>query len=108
MFPVALVAAIVSFEIGQRVFAGKHLQVTLGHPGVLRAMVFGALAVSLIAIIGVGLGGLIRHTAAATTALVLVIVGGVTLGQLLPAGLRQYLPGTALQAAVTVHHSAGS
>jgi ABC-2 type transport system permease protein len=107
VFPVALLAAGVSFEIGQRVFAGKHLQVTLGHPGVLQAVVFGALAVSLISIIGVGLGGLIRHTAAATTALVLVIVGGVTLGQLLPAGLRQYVPGTALQAAVTVNRSAG-
>jgi ABC-2 type transport system permease protein len=107
VFPVALLAGVVSFEVGQRVFAGRHLQVTLGHPGVLRAVVFGALAVSLIAIIGVGLGGLIRHTAAATTALVLVIVGGVTIGQLLPAGLRQYVPGTALQAAVTVNHSAG-
>ena len=59
------------------------------------------------ATIGVGLGGLIRHTAEATTALVLVIVGDVTLGQFLPAGLRPYLPGTALQAAVTVNHSAG-
>src|SRR3984957_14571401 len=107
VFPVALLTAVVSFEVGQRIFAGKHLQVTLGHPGVLQAVVFGALAVSLIAIIGVGLGGLIRHTAAATTALVLVIVGGVTLGQLLPAGLRQYVPGTALQAAVTINHSAG-
>ena len=107
VFPVALLAALVSFEVGQRVFAGKHLQVTLGHPGVFQAVVFGAVAVSLIAIIGVGLGGLIRHTAAATTALVLVIVGGVTLGQLLPAGLRQYVPGTALEAAVTVNHSAG-
>ena len=107
VFPVALLAAMVSFEVGQRIFAGKHLEVTLGHPGVLQAVVFGALAVSLIAVIGVGLGGLIRHTAAATTALVLVIVGGVTLGQLLPAGLRQYVPGTALQAAVTVNHSAG-
>ncbi len=107
VFPVALLAAVVSFEVGQRVFAGKHLQVTLGHPGVFQAVVFGAVAVSLIAIIGVGLGGLIRHTAAATTALVLVIVGGVTLGQLLPAGLRQYVPGTALEAAVTVNHSAG-
>jgi hypothetical protein len=38
---------------------------------------------------------------------VLVIVGGVTLGQLLPAGLRQYVPGTALEAAITVNHSAG-
>jgi len=107
VFPVALFAAFVSFEAGQRVFVGKDLQVTLGNPGVLRAVVFGALAVSLISIFAVGLGGLIRHTAAATTALVLVIVGGVTLGQLLPVGLRQYVPGTALQAAVTVHHSAG-
>jgi len=106
-FPVALLAVFVSFEVGQRVFAGKHLQASFGHPGVLRAMVFAALAVSLIAIIGVGLGGLIRHTAAATTALVMIIVGGVTLGQFLPAGLRQYLPGTALEAAVTVHWSAG-
>ena len=106
-FPVALLAVVVSFEVGQRVFAGKHLQASFGHPGVLRAMVFAALAVSLIAIIGVGLGGLIRHTAAATTALVMIIVGGVTLGQFLPAGLRQYLPGTALEAAVTVHWSAG-
>jgi ABC-2 type transport system permease protein len=107
VFPVALLAAVISFEIGQRVFTAKHLQVSFGHPGVLRAVIFGAVAVSLIAAIGVGLGGLIRHTAAATTALVLVIVGGVTLGQLLPAGLRQYVPGTALQAAVTVNHSAG-
>jgi hypothetical protein len=107
VFPVALLAAVVSFEVGQRVFAGKHLQVGLGHPGVFRAVVFGALAVSLIAVLGVGLGGLIRHTAAATTTLVLVIVGGVTLGQLLPAGLRQYVPGTALEAAVTVNRSAG-
>jgi hypothetical protein len=107
VFPVALLAVVVSFEAGQRIFAGKHLQVTFGHPGVLQAMVFAALAVSLVAIIGVGLGGLIRHTAAATTTLVLVIVGGVTIGQFLPAGLRQYLPGTALEAAVTVHRSAG-
>ena len=31
----------------------------------------------------------------------------VTIGQLLPAGLSQYVPGTALQAAVTVNPSAG-
>ena len=107
VFPVALLTTVVSFEVGQRVFTAKHLNVSFAHSGVLQAVVFGALAVSLIAVIGVGLGGLIRHTAAATTALVLVIVGGVMLGQLLPAGLRQYVPGTALQAAVTVNPSAG-
>ena len=106
-FPVALASNFVAFEIGQRIFAAKHLQVALGHPGVLRAVFCGALAVSLIAVIGVGLGGVIRHTAGATTAMAVVIVGGVTFGQLLPASMRGYLPGTAIQAAVTVHRSAG-
>ena len=106
VFPVALLITVVSFEVGQRIFAGKHLEVSFAHPGVLQAVVLCP---------GgephrrhrCGIGGLIRHTAAATTTLVLVIVGGVTLGQLLPAGLRQYVPGTALEAAVTVNHSAG-
>jgi hypothetical protein len=107
VFPVALVSNLIAFEIGQKIFASKHLQVALGHPGVLGAIVFGALAVSLLAVVGVGLGGIIRHTAGTTAALAVVIVGGVTFGQLLPAGLRGYLPGTALQAAVTAHRSAG-
>jgi ABC-type transport system involved in multi-copper enzyme maturation permease subunit len=107
VFPIALLVDIAGFALGQRIFTGDHLQVALSHPGVPRAIVFGAVAASLVAVIGVGLGGLIRHTAAATTTLTLIIVGDVILGQLLPAGLREYLPGTAIQAAITVHRSAG-
>ena len=62
---------------------------------------------SLTAIIGVGLGGVIRHTAGAVTTLALIIIGGLTVGQFLPARWRQYMPGIATQAAVTVHRSAG-
>ena len=58
-------------------------------------------------VIGVGLGGVIRHTAGAATTLALIIIGGLTVGQFLPAGWRQYMPGIATQAAVTVHRSAG-
>ena len=107
VLPIGLLCDIAGFALGQQIFASKHLQIALNHPGVPRAIVFGAVAASLVAIIGVGLAGLIRHTAGATTTLTLIIVGGVTLGQLLPAGLRQYLPGTAIQAAITVHHSSG-
>jgi ABC-2 type transport system permease protein len=106
-FPVSLLAAVISFAVGQQVFTGKHLQASFGHPDVDRAVIFAAVAVSLVAVMGVGIGGLIRHTAGATSALVMVIVGGAVLGQLLPAGLRQYVPGTALEAAVTVHRSPG-
>ena len=107
VLPIALLCDIGGFALGQRIFASKNLQVALSHPGVPRAILFGAVAASLVAIIGVGLGGVIRHTAGATTTLTLIIVGGVTLGQLLPADLRQYLPGTVIQAAITVHRSAG-
>ena len=64
VFPVALLTSMVSFEVGQRIFTGKHLAVSFAHPGVLQAVVFCALAVTLVAVMGVGLGGLIRHTAA--------------------------------------------
>jgi len=108
VFPVALVCNVAGFGFGQQILAGKHLQVALSHPGVLQAIMFGAVAVSLVAIIGVGLGGVIRHTAGSTTALALMIIGSVTLGELLlPAAFRQYLPGNAIQATVTVHRSAG-
>ena len=106
-FPVTLLCNVAGFELGQRIFAGRHAAVTIGHPGVLKAMFFGAVAVSLVAVIGVGIGGLIRHTAAAATILSLIIIGGLTVGQFLPAGWRQYMPGIATQAAVTVHRSAG-
>jgi ABC-2 type transport system permease protein len=107
VFPVALLCDVVSFELGQQIFTSKHIQVALTHPGVPRAILFGALAASLVAIIGVGLGGLIRHTAGATTALTLIIIASPWLGQLLPASVGQYLPGTAVQAAVTGHRASG-
>jgi ABC-2 type transport system permease protein len=106
-FPVALVCNLAGFEIGQRILAGKHLQVSLGHPGVFEAITLGAVAVSLITVIGVGLGGAVRRTAGATTVLSLVLIGGAMFGQFLPAGFRQYLPESAIQAVVTVHRSAG-
>ena len=106
-FPVALVSNLLSFEVGQRIIATKHAQVSIGHPGVVQALVLGAVAVSLVTVVGVGLGGIIRHTAGATTALSLVLIGGAMFSDLLPAGFRQYLPETAAQAVVTVHRTSG-
>jgi hypothetical protein len=107
VFPLALACDLVSFELGQRILAGKHIQVAIDHPGTLQALVFGAVAVSLVTVVGVGLSGVIRHTAGAVTTLAMLILGGAILGQMLPAGLRQYVPGIAVQAAVTVHRSVG-
>jgi hypothetical protein len=57
VFPIALLCDVAGFELGKRIFAGQHIQVALSHLGVARAIIFGAVAASLVAIIGVGLGG---------------------------------------------------
>jgi ABC-2 type transport system permease protein len=54
VFPLALVCDVVSFELGQRILAGKHVQVALSHPGTLQALIFGAVAASLVTIVGSG------------------------------------------------------
>jgi ABC-2 type transport system permease protein len=106
-FPVALVSNVVAFVIAQQIFATKHVAANFSQPGVVRAIVFGALAVSLVSVIGLSLGGLVKRTAGATTLLSLIVVGGSIFGGLLPVGISQYLPSSAIQAMVTVNHSAG-
>jgi ABC-2 type transport system permease protein len=105
--PVALATNLASFLIGSRILAAKHISMSLSQPGVTKAIVFGALAVSAVTLIGLGLGGIIRRTAGATTALLLAIMGSQIFGLALPAGARQYLPGSALQAVTAVQHAAG-
>jgi ABC-2 type transport system permease protein len=107
VFPVALASNLVAFLVGSQILASKHAGASLGQPGVIRAIIFGALAVSLVAVVGLGLGGIIRRTAGATTALSLGIIGTQIFGLALPAGFRQYLPGSAIQALLTVNHSSG-
>ncbi len=106
-FPVALVSNLLAFLVGQQILSSQHLGVSISSPGVLTAIVFGALAVSVIAVFGVGLGAIIKRTAGATTALSLLIIGSQLFGLALPAAVRQYLPGSALQAVVSVHHMSG-
>jgi ABC-2 type transport system permease protein len=107
-FPVALASNVVAFLIAQQIFAGKNVQVSFSQPGVVRAVVFGAIAVSLITVLGVGFGGIIKRTAGATTALSLIIIGGGIFGSLLPSSIAQFLPSAALQSMVTVNHAAAS
>ncbi len=53
-----------SFLASQAVLSGRHAGVPLTHPGVFRALVASALLAPVCALIGLGLGVLLRHTAA--------------------------------------------
>ena len=63
-----LVASFASFFIGQAILSSKHLNVTLGDPNVLRAVIGGALFLAICGMLAFGLGTLLRHTAGAITA----------------------------------------
>ena len=63
-----LVASFVSFFIGQAILSSKHLDVSLGDPNVLRAVIGGGLFLAVCGMLAFGLGTLLRHTAGAITA----------------------------------------
>ena len=63
-----LVASFASFFIGQAILSSKNLDVTLGDPNVLRAVIGGGLFLAVCGMLAFGLGTLLRHTAGAITA----------------------------------------
>jgi hypothetical protein len=67
---VGLVASFSAFGIGQAIFSAKGIGASLSDPGVLRAVIGGALYLAAVGVLGLGLGTILRRTAGAITALV--------------------------------------
>jgi ABC-type transport system involved in multi-copper enzyme maturation permease subunit len=66
-FGVGLIACAGSFAVGMTFFAAHQTAVSLGDPGVLRAVTGGALYLATSGLLGYALGVLLRHTAGAIT-----------------------------------------
>jgi hypothetical protein len=66
-------AAFAAFAVGQAALQAPAPHATLGQPGVLRAVLLAGAYPALIALIGLGLGAIVRHTAGAICALVGVL-----------------------------------
>ncbi len=60
-----LALSFLSFFVGQAVLSGAAPTATLNDPGVLRALVESAAFLGLLALFGVGIGAIIRHSAGA-------------------------------------------
>jgi ABC-2 type transport system permease protein len=67
---VGLVACFAAFTVGQAIFSTKHAEAALGDTGVLRAVIGGAVYLSLLGAIAIGLGAILRRTAGAIATLV--------------------------------------
>lgn len=105
---VSLVSCLTVFFIGQHILASKQAGVSLTDPGVLRAVLGAVFYLVVIGVIGVGVGAILRHTAAAVAVLfaVLLVVPGLV--SLLPFpwndNITKYLPGAAGTAMAAVVH----
>ncbi|MGO4457125.1 ABC transporter permease [Streptomyces sp. M-16] len=63
-----------AFLVSQAVLDGRHAGVSLTHPGVARAMAASALLAPACALVGLGLGALIRHTPGSLVATLFTLV----------------------------------
>jgi ABC-2 type transport system permease protein len=93
---VCLPATLAAFLVGQSILEAERLDTALGHPGVARAVLGSALYLAVIGLLGLGLGALLRSTAAAVATLLGLLFGPQLLAGLLPSAwsdrIYPYLP----------------
>src|SRR5262249_42855179 len=90
---------------GQWILARQHLSVPLSQPGVARAVIGSALYLAVAALLGLGLGALLRSTAGAIAALFGLLFAVQLAAGFLPGSwaddVGKYTPATAGQAVAT-------
>jgi ABC-type transport system involved in multi-copper enzyme maturation permease subunit len=104
---VTVPSVIVAFLVGQSIFKAKDLQTSLAEPGVLRAVLGAALYLTVVGVLGLGLGALLRNTAAGISALFGMLFVIPIIVRFLPSSwadpITTYLPNTAGEAITHVH-----
>jgi ABC-2 type transport system permease protein len=79
-----------SFFIGQPILHSK-APVSLGDPGVLRAVIGGGMYLAMLGLFSLALGAIIRHTAAGITGVIGFVLVLAPLAQLLPGSLGKHI-----------------
>jgi hypothetical protein len=112
----ALVAGVaVSFAayfLFQALLTGDSLRSSIGDPGVVRALIGGGLYLTVVGLLGLGLGAIIRSSAGAIAALFTLLFVPQVLVELLPQSWKttigSYVPMQAGSQIFSQHHEAGA
>ncbi|MGQ5650002.1 ABC transporter permease [Streptomyces sp. NPDC003631] len=100
------IASLAAFLAGQAALSGRHLNTSLGEPGVLRAVLGAGLYLTVVGVIGVAFGALFRNTAGGIATLFGLLMVLPVLAQALPSSwldeVNPYLPNTAGQGLIHV------
>ena len=109
-FVLMFAAALIAFFASQQMLSlsSHHLTTTIGHPGVLRAVTGGAAYLTLIGLMGIGLGALLRNTAGGISSLagllfVVPVLANVTLPQSWNDTISPYFPSHAGESLFSLH-----
>ena len=109
---VGTLSALAAFFIGQAIFSSKHIGASFSDPGVPRAVFGLGLYLTAIGLIAVGLGALLRNTAAGISSLFGMLLVLPLLVEALPSSwqsnISPYLPGAAGGALFTLHGDPGA
>ena len=106
-FLVAEAATFAAFLLGQAALSSTHIQASLSTPGALRACFGAGVYLTIIALLGVGLGFILRTTAGGIATLVGVVLILPLLAQALPSpyssDVTKYLPLSAGTQIISTH-----
>ncbi|WP_055489197.1 ABC transporter permease subunit [Streptomyces sp. TP-A0356] len=101
------IASLTAFLVGQAALSGHHLGTSLSAPGVLRAVLGAGLYLTVVGLIGVAFGALIRNTAGGIATVFGVLLVLPVLAEALPSSwfdaINKYLPSTAGQGLIHIH-----
>jgi ABC-2 type transport system permease protein len=90
VFVVAEAAALTSFIVGATIL-GSRVDVSLGDPGVLQAIIGVGLYAAMLGVFAIAIGALLRHTAGAITAIIGFVLVLSPLALLLPGDWGRYV-----------------
>jgi ABC-type transport system involved in multi-copper enzyme maturation permease subunit len=105
-FAITLPAVFIVFFAGQGILSGRHINIALSHPGVLRSLFGAPLYLMVMGLFGLGIGAIVRNTAAGISLLAAIIFVLPPILGLLPSNISNsinpYLPSTAGGAVWTI------
>jgi ABC-type transport system involved in multi-copper enzyme maturation permease subunit len=106
-FLISVPAVFAVFFVGQAILSGQHIDIAISHPGVLRALFGAALFLTVMGLFGLGLGAIVRNTAAGIALLAGIIFVLPPIMSLLPTSFNNsvspYLPSNAGGAVWTIN-----
>jgi ABC-2 type transport system permease protein len=106
-FVISLPAVFIVFFVGQAILSGQHINIGISHPGVIRALFGAALFLTVMGLFGLGLGAIVRNTAAGIALLAAIVFVLPPIIGLLPTSvadsINPYLPSNAGGAVWTIN-----